>query len=59
MGLIPILEDMGEMAEEQKIMLDYILNSAHELDEVIKTITNKSKIEDFQSLKSDFKGIGD
>ncbi|RWY53915.1 PAS domain S-box protein [Mucilaginibacter gilvus] len=53
MGLIPMLKDFSNTAEEQKEILDYLLISANELDETIKTITDKSKIEDFQSLKSD------
>jgi PAS domain S-box-containing protein len=53
MGLIPMLESANDTEEERKVILDYILASAHELDEVIKTITDKSKIEDFQLLKLD------
>jgi hypothetical protein len=55
MGLIPLLENSSDSAEERKMMLEYILTSAYELDEVIKTITDKSKIEDFKLLKSDVK----
>jgi hypothetical protein len=55
MALIPLLDDLTEAAEERKIILDHLLTSANELDEIIKTITDKSKIEDFQSLKSDIK----
>jgi PAS domain S-box-containing protein len=51
MGLVPMLDDANDTADERKTMRDYILTSAHELDEIIKTITDKSKIEDFQSLK--------
>ncbi|WP_457131453.1 PAS domain S-box protein [Mucilaginibacter sp. UYNi724] len=55
MGLIPLLKGSTNTAEEQKIILDYLLISAHELDEVIKTVTDKSKIEDFQTLTPDIK----
>ncbi|MEO6149627.1 MAG: PAS domain S-box protein [Mucilaginibacter sp.] len=51
MGLIPILEDSADTTGEQKMVLDYLLTSAYELDEIIKTVTDKSKIEDFQLLK--------
>lgn len=51
MGLIPMLEDSIDLSEERKVILDYLLSSAHELDETIKTITNKSEIENFQVLK--------
>jgi PAS domain S-box-containing protein len=56
MGLIHLLENAPDTAEEHKTMLAYLLTSAHELDETIKTITDKSKIEDFQSSKPDIKG---
>ncbi|WP_429383895.1 PAS domain S-box protein [Mucilaginibacter sp. UYCu711] len=55
MGLIPLLEDSAEVGEEGKVILDHLLTSAHELDETIKNITDKSKTEDLKSLKSDIK----
>ncbi len=50
MGLIPLLKDLDETEEEKEKMIDFILLSAHELDEIIKAITDKSKVEDFQNL---------
>jgi PAS domain S-box-containing protein len=47
MGLIPLLSDLEDSGEEREKVLQFILTSAIELDEVIKSITDKSKIEDF------------
>jgi len=44
MGLAHMLEDLTESTEEQKKVLNYLLTSANELDEIIKAITDKSKI---------------
>lgn len=55
MGLIPLLEDSAEVGEEGKVILDHLLTSAHELDETIKNITDKSKTEDLKSLRPDIK----
>jgi len=44
MGLIQIFKDESSAAEEKETALDYILLSANELDDVIKEITNKTKI---------------
>jgi len=52
MGLIPLLNDLEETGEEREKMLEFILTSAMELDEVIKNITDKSKIEDFVIITS-------
>jgi len=50
MGLVPLVSDLCESGEEREKMLGYIANSANELDEIIKNITDKSKVEDFQFL---------
>lgn len=47
MGLIPLIKDIKESDKEKKKTLEYILISAHELDEVIKEITNKSTSADY------------
>jgi PAS domain S-box-containing protein len=57
MALIPILENLSDTVEERKKIMDYISTSAYELDEVIRNISDKSKIEDFYALKSNKKGI--
>jgi PAS domain S-box-containing protein len=53
MGLIPLLKNVKENKEEREIILDHILTSANELDEIIKSISNKSKIEDLRALNPD------
>jgi PAS domain S-box-containing protein len=50
MGLIPLLAGPCDSTDEMEKMLGYVLLSAHELDEVIKNITDKSRVEDFQNL---------
>lgn len=50
MGLIPLINGSCESVEERDMMLQYMLTSANELNEVIKDITDKSSIEDFQTL---------
>jgi len=50
MGLVPLVSDFCDSPEEREKMLEYISISANELDEVIKSITDKSKAEDFQFL---------
>lgn len=42
MGLIQLLKDLKMEGEEKEQVLDYLLTSAHELDKVIKNITDKS-----------------
>lgn len=42
MALVPLISDSRENKEEQKKMLDYLLVSADELDQVIGTITDKT-----------------
>jgi len=48
MGLIPLINDANENNDEKKKMLEYILTSANELDDVIKHITDKTRAADFQ-----------
>ena len=55
MGLIPLLTGPCDNINEREKMLQYILLSAHELDEVIKNITDKSRVEDFQNLLNEIK----
>ena len=43
MGLIDLLNIEEEMPDELKKLLGFILNSAKEFDEIIKTISNKSQ----------------
>ncbi|MDP9081759.1 MAG: PAS domain S-box protein [Bacteroidota bacterium] len=50
MGLVPLISGANECDEEREKMLEYILISANELDEVVKSITDKSRVEDFQNL---------
>jgi PAS domain S-box-containing protein len=44
MGLIEIFKDIQEDSEEKKQMLEYLLSSANELDEVIMHITDLSGV---------------
>jgi len=55
MGLIPLIDGPCDSEEERKKMLDYVLLSAHELDDIIKNITDKSRVEDFQFLLNQIK----
>jgi hypothetical protein len=50
MGLVPLFRNPNESEEEKQLILDYILKSVYELDEVVKNITDKSRVEDFQAL---------
>lgn len=50
MGLVPLINAQNESCEERQKILDYISTSANELDEVVKSITDKSRVEDFQNL---------
>jgi len=45
-GLIPLINDVKEDSVERDKMLDYLLLSANELDEVIGNITDKTRIAD-------------
>lgn len=44
MGLIQIITDPGQNTIEKQNTLNYLLTSAHELDEVIRTITDKTNM---------------
>ena len=46
MGLVEIIKNITENGEEKKRTLDYLLLSANELDDVIKNITDKTRIEE-------------
>ena len=50
MGLVNLLKDLDEPIDEKEKMLEYILLSANELDEIIRNITDKSKVEDFGGI---------
>lgn len=56
MGLVPLLMDMQQQNEDDKEkMLEYLLLSANELDELIKNITDKTRAADYQiSTKGDW-----
>lgn len=43
MGLIELITDESTEAEDRKEMLNHVVDSAYELDEIIRTIVNKSK----------------
>jgi light-regulated signal transduction histidine kinase (bacteriophytochrome) len=45
-GLIPLINDAKENNAERKKMLNYLLSSANELDEVIGNITDKTEAVD-------------
>jgi hypothetical protein len=44
MGLINLLKIEEEIPADMKQLLEYILSSAKEFDEIIKTISNKSQV---------------
>ena len=46
MGLIPLINDLKENNIELDKMLNYLIVSAHELDDVIGDITDKTKVVD-------------
>jgi len=48
-GLIPLINDINETAPEREKMLSYLLSSAHELDEVIRVINEKTNIVEITS----------
>jgi len=50
MGLVPLICNPRETESERQLMLDYILTSVYELDEIVRNITDKSRVEDFQAL---------
>jgi len=45
-----LITNPKESESEKQLMLDYILESVYELDEVVRNITDKSRVEDFQAL---------
>jgi len=50
MGLLPMIKDLNEPTEEREKMFAYLMSSADELDEMIKSITDKTRIADYQIL---------
>lgn len=46
MGLINIIKDIKDNEEEKAMTLDFLILSANELDDVIKNITDKTKVDD-------------
>ncbi len=51
MGLIPLIENANESDAEIRKMLGYLAASAAELDDVIKNITDKTKVIDYHAGK--------
>ena len=43
MGLVPLMKDLKGNKKEKAKMFDYLMSSADELDEVIKSITDKAR----------------
>jgi PAS domain S-box-containing protein len=50
MGLLPMVKDLNEPSDEREKMFEYLISSADELDELIKTITDKTRMADYQIL---------
>jgi PAS domain S-box-containing protein len=50
MGLIPLVRDMKDDDEQLEQMFEYLIASANELDEMIKSITDKTRMADYQLL---------
>jgi len=48
LGLVPMVTDLNESAEERAKMSEYLMSSATELDDLIKKITEKSRMIDFK-----------
>jgi PAS domain S-box-containing protein len=48
MGLIPLINEKSESDHEKEKMLEYVLVSANELDDIIKNITDKTRVADYQ-----------
>lgn len=55
LGLVPLIVSVCENIEDRDMMLQYLMVSANELDEVITNITDKSSIDDFQNLLDQFR----
>jgi PAS domain S-box-containing protein len=54
MGLVPLLKDLKPNNKDDKeTMLEYLWLSANELDELIKNITDKTRVSDYQITKND------
>ena len=56
MGLISLIKDKNGTSDERDTMLDYLVLSANELDEVIKAITEKTRIADYQIVPKSKRG---
>ncbi|MHB8209356.1 PAS domain S-box protein [Mucilaginibacter sp.] len=52
MGLIPLVKDLQEDNDLRDQMFEYLISSANELDEMIKSITDKTRIADYQLLRN-------
>ena len=50
MGLIPLVKDLNEDNDQREKMFEYLILSVNELDEMIKSITDKTRITDYQLL---------
>jgi hypothetical protein len=48
MGLVALMKDPNAPECDKQLMLDYLTQSADELDQVIRNITEKSKRADFR-----------
>ncbi len=48
MGLLPMLKNLNEPGEEREKMFEYLITSANELDELVKSITDKTRAADYQ-----------
>jgi PAS domain S-box-containing protein len=48
LGLVPLLEDTTATIDEKMEMMDYLLTSANDLDEIIREITYKARTTDEQ-----------
>ena len=48
MGLLPMIKDLNEPREYREKMFEYLMSSADELDELIKSITDKTRIADYR-----------
>lgn len=44
MGIVPMVKDWEAYADERETLLDYLLQAANELDDVIKSISDKTSI---------------
>ncbi|MBE9461370.1 PAS domain S-box protein [Dyadobacter sp. UP-52] len=44
MSIVPMLQNWETFAEERETLLDYLLHASNELDQVIKTISDKTRL---------------